>query len=268
MAGFWVNGQPTPEKSRPPLYRRLPSLLYRGLPNPQGVWQSKALTNHHAQPIWKSAIQQVWQPAVRGLATCLYRRLPSLPYRGLPNPLAVCQSNALTNFHTQPIWKSAIRQVWKPAVRGWHLPVPQTSKSAVSRVSKPAGGLPIQSAHEPSYPADLEIGDTAGLATCGTGACHLPVPQTSKSAVSRVAKPADRLAIRCAHELSHPADLEIGDTAGLATCGIDRATPEKSSALSFEGRWGYVAARCGKNRIRVVVKAQEMKTERNDWSHL
>jgi hypothetical protein len=48
----------------------------------------------HAQPIWKSAIQQVWKPAVRRSAPNPYRRLPSLPYRGLPNPLSVCQSNA------------------------------------------------------------------------------------------------------------------------------------------------------------------------------
>jgi hypothetical protein len=41
-------------------------------------------------------------------------------------------------------------------------PVAQTSKSAVARVSKPADATPLQ------RPADLEIGDTAGLET----QCH------------------------------------------------------------------------------------------------
>jgi hypothetical protein len=40
--------------------------------------------------------------------------------------------------------------------------VAQTSKSAVSRVSKPAV-CPIAARH-----ADLEVGDTAGLETCAT----------------------------------------------------------------------------------------------------
>jgi hypothetical protein len=42
-----------------------------------------------------------------------------------------------------------------------------------------------------------------------------PVAQTSKSAVSQVSKPANVPLVR------HPADLEIGDTAGWETC----ATP-------------------------------------------
>jgi hypothetical protein len=40
--------------------------------------------------------------------------------------------------------------------------VAQTSQSAVSRVSKPAGGGKVGAW------ADLEIGDTAGLETCAT----------------------------------------------------------------------------------------------------
>jgi hypothetical protein len=40
--------------------------------------------------------------------------------------------------------------------------VTQTSESAVSQVSKPARALKFQT------PADLEIGDTAGLETCAT----------------------------------------------------------------------------------------------------
>src|SRR5207302_2216855 len=45
--------------------------------------------------------------------------------------------------------------------------VAQTSKSAVSWVSKPANRAPLPS------PADLEIGDTAGLETCATPARRL-----------------------------------------------------------------------------------------------
>ena len=53
--------------------------------------------------------------------------------------------------------------------------VAQTSKSAVSRVSKPAGTPPFQRS------ADLEIGDTAGLETCAT-----PVwPESAKAAKYR-----------------------------------------------------------------------------------
>src|SRR5207245_2312599 len=40
--------------------------------------------------------------------------------------------------------------------------VAQTSKSAVSRISKSAGGVQQEGA------ADLEVGDTAGLETCAT----------------------------------------------------------------------------------------------------
>jgi hypothetical protein len=53
----------------------------------------------HAQPIWKSAVQQTWQSAVRDnarrynqYAGCRtrapYRRFPNLLYRGFPNPQA------------------------------------------------------------------------------------------------------------------------------------------------------------------------------------
>ena len=44
-------------------------------------------------------------------------------------------------------------------ILNWEGPVAQTSKSAVSRVSKPA---------DATKAADLEVGDTAGLETCGT----------------------------------------------------------------------------------------------------
>ncbi len=46
--------------------------------------------------------------------------------------------------------------------------VAQTSKSAVSRVSKPAGSGPPRTPSDSARAADLEIGDTAGLETCAT----------------------------------------------------------------------------------------------------
>jgi hypothetical protein len=49
--------------------------------------------------------------------------------------------------------------------------------------------------------------------------------------VTQDSKPADRLSIQCAHEPSRPADLEIGDTAGLATCGT-RPIPISAPALA------------------------------------
>ena len=55
-----------------PKYRRLPSLLYRGFPNPRAVLPPATLRlaararNSAALPIWKSAIRQVWKPALQG----------------------------------------------------------------------------------------------------------------------------------------------------------------------------------------------------------
>jgi hypothetical protein len=50
--------------------------------------------------------------------------------------------------------------------------VAQTSKSAVSRVSKPADTSTPSTLPTLSGTADLEIGDTAGLETCATGFRH------------------------------------------------------------------------------------------------
>ena len=44
------------------LKRRLPSVLYRGFPNPRTFGETDAL------PTWKSATQQVWKPALQGRA--------------------------------------------------------------------------------------------------------------------------------------------------------------------------------------------------------
>ena len=97
--------------------------------------------------------------------------------------------------------------------------VAQTAKSAVSRVSKPAGRPPCRARSNSPRAADLEIGDTAGLETCATGAQPAPahVAQTSKSAVSRVSQPAGRALCGARSNSPHAADLEIGDTAGLET---------------------------------------------------
>ncbi len=50
--------------------------------------------------------------------------------------------------------------------------VAQVSKPTVSRVSKPAAPRPFASARFVRSPADLEVGDTAGLETCATGQVH------------------------------------------------------------------------------------------------
>ncbi len=50
----------------------------------------------------------------------------------------------------------------------------------------------------------------------------LAVAQVSKPAVSPVSKPAAAGAVRCAGKEGAPADLEVGDTAGLETCATHR----------------------------------------------
>ncbi len=103
--------------------------------------------------------------------------------------------------------------------------VPQTSKSAVSRISKSArrgkfGALRHcgrSAGLETGDTAGLETGDTAGLETCATTAAA-PVAQTSKSAVSQVSKPAGRGKLEARPHGRRPAGLEAGDTAGLETC--------------------------------------------------
>jgi hypothetical protein len=58
-----------------------------------------------------------------------------------------------------------------------------------------------------------------------------PVPQTSKSAVSRVSKPAN------VTPFQRLADLEIGDTAGLETCGTPDYSASGNAALKYPGLW-------------------------------
>jgi len=127
--------------------------------------------------------------------------------------------------------------------------VAQVSKPAVSRVSKPANRSQYQARRRIPRPADLEVGDTAGLETCATyeadpGArtlsMHFLLPpsqmtallpsaegvaQVSKPAVSRVSKPANRCQYQARLGIPRPADLEVGDTAGLETCATYEAGP-------------------------------------------
>jgi hypothetical protein len=66
-----------------------------------------------------------------------------------------------------------------------------------------------------------------------------PVAQTSKSAVSRVSKPAD------ATQWRHPADLEIGDTAGLETCATPVLPAPVKAAMKYPGLTPPDAKRAG-----------------------
>jgi hypothetical protein len=97
--------------------------------------------------------------------------------------------------------------------------VAQISKSAVSQVSNLRGRNRFR------RPADWEIGDTAGLEACATSELELARPaaavdkvvaQISKSAVSQVSN------LRGPSSFRRPADLEIGDTAGLEACATSR----------------------------------------------
>src|SRR5205807_2139232 len=51
------------------------------------------------------------------------------------------------------------------------------------------------------------------------------VAQVSKPAVSRVSKPANRCQYQARRRIPRPADLEVGDTAGLETCATYEADP-------------------------------------------
>ncbi len=100
------------------------------------MWKNRGAEARHHPPE-----RQAWRPGADGWRayrrTPLWRRLPSLLYRGFPNP----------------------RTVRPPATP--HL-APRAPNSAA--------------------PADLEIGDTAGLETCATaGQCaDAPVPGRSR----------------------------------------------------------------------------------------
>ena len=80
--GFKCNGMDEVAFS----YRRLPSLPYRGFPNPQTVGQPQA---PNTPPIHQLRIQQSCRLQNLRHQNPSYRRLPSLPYRGFPNPQTV-----------------------------------------------------------------------------------------------------------------------------------------------------------------------------------
>jgi hypothetical protein len=75
----------TPSRFGNRRYSRLGSLRYGWFPNPLAVCQSNALEIYHAQPIWKSAIQQTWKSAVRLVSKPAGR--PPIQYaRNFPRP--------------------------------------------------------------------------------------------------------------------------------------------------------------------------------------
>ena len=85
-----------------------------------------------------------------------------------------------------PTWKSAIQQVWKPALRsrpGWRIgvreEVAQTSKSAVSQVSQPAG-VPRLHAHT-EHLATLPTWKSATQPTWKSNAASFWQPQRQRT---------------------------------------------------------------------------------------
>jgi succinate dehydrogenase flavin-adding protein (antitoxin of CptAB toxin-antitoxin module) len=98
--------------------RRLRYEAYRGFPNPRTAAVPAASSRAVSARV-PALPPQAFTGVETTPATRRRRRLRYEAYRGFPNPHAACQSNTLTNFHAQPIWKSAIQQVWKPAVRAF-----------------------------------------------------------------------------------------------------------------------------------------------------
>src|SRR5581483_10655181 len=124
--------------------------------------------------------------------------------------------------------------------------VAQTSKSAVSRVSKPAGWTNLPALPEASTRCRFgnrrhsRFGNLRYKWKLGA----LEVAQTSKSAVSRVSKPAGWTNLPALPRLRRAADLEIGDTAGLETCATSGRRMLGGSAdfqvcciAGFQTRW-------------------------------
>src|SRR5947209_14697168 len=77
------------------------------------------------------------------------------------------------------------------------------------------------------------------------------VAQASKPAVSRVSKPANRFQHQARHRIPRPADLEVGDTAGLETCATHEAAPVRHFLHLEEPR----AARFAFLRLKTLVYA-------------
>ena len=58
----------------------LPSLPYRGFPNPQARDMEGIAGSSHGTPTWKSAIQQIWKSALRRNETCRMPRTMQVEY--------------------------------------------------------------------------------------------------------------------------------------------------------------------------------------------
>jgi hypothetical protein len=102
----------------------------------------------------------------------ILRQMPRNPVFRANNPVQRHRRNGFVVFHFNFTAGTPAHTTDPKYFKG--NPVPQTSKSAVSRVSKPANATPFQRL------ADLEIGDTAGLETCGTPDFSAPAAATMK----------------------------------------------------------------------------------------
>ena len=94
-------------------------------------------------------------------------------------------------------------------------PVAQPSKPAVSQVSKPAAGGIIGCARAVARPADLEVGDTAGLETCATrkGALRFATQNQrvhTTTALALLASALVLLATSVSHAFVSATDLQTG----------------------------------------------------------
>src|SRR5208282_570755 len=106
--------------------------------------------------------------------------------------------------------------------------VARTSKSAVSRVSKPAAGATA------ARPADWEVGDTAGLETCATRRCALPphskiLAAHDDSDVLQCKEPGDTTSFLCVpYVLSRP--ILCQENKDLHNCSTDLTAENAKSA--------------------------------------
>src|SRR4051794_5143783 len=110
------------------------------------------------------------------------------------------------------------------------------------------------------------------------------VAQTSKSAVSQVSKPANPVVLEHGSNLARPADLEVGDTAGLETCATwpvplsrtcfaDCPLSDNAAGWSYETRRGRNKPRLGTGSLRIAFswgksKSCQPTTERNSFPGL
>jgi hypothetical protein len=120
------------------LYRRLPNLLYRGFPNPQAVANPMRLKFPRPADL---EIGDTADLEVCGTGSAVYATQVPAPTDYEDDALQKLSGRLLRR------WRAALT----PGARGFFATrapriVPQVAKPAVSRVSKPAGRLPIQCA--------------------------------------------------------------------------------------------------------------------------